>query len=245
LTTWSFRIRSGRSTALTAEARMAETEAFRNLPEEKRARVFAAAAAEFASRGYEAASMNALVGQAAISKGSLFVYFPTKLDLFDTVVTRAVKLAKDRLREVRDDTAFLNLAERLAGVLRAGFRFVDDHPHLARIYFRLLQGETTPFRAKRLQVLHRQSLDYLHDLLADARARGEVRGDLDLRQASFLIHGLLQQLLRAYDLPHVDSGLGLHHCGGANRETWIATTTQLITDGVVPRGRTAHRRART
>ncbi len=213
---------------------MAETEAFRNLPEDKRARVFAAAAAEFAARGYEGASMNVLVGQAAISKGSLFVYFPTKLDVFDMVVTRAVKLAKDRLREARDGTATLPLAERLAGVLRAGIRFIDDHPQLARIYFRLLQGETTPFKAKRLQVLHRQSLAFLHDLLAEAQARGEVRQDLDLRQTSFLVHGLLQQVLRAYDLPHVDSGLGLHRASGVERESWIAAATALISRGVVP-----------
>lgn len=223
---------------------MAETDAFRNLPEEKRTRVLAAAAAEFAARGYESASMNALVGQAEISKGSLFVYFPTKLDLFDTVVKRAMKLAKDRLREARDVTAGATLDERLAAVLRAGIRFVDDHPHLARIYFRLLQGETTPFKAQRLQALHRQSLGFLHDLLADARARGEVRADLDLRQASFLVHGLLQQVLRAYDLPHADSGLGLHHVQGAQREAWIATTTSLIAEGVAPRGHTAGNRNR-
>ncbi len=218
---------------------MAETDAFRNLPEEKRARVFAAAAAEFSARGYESASMNALVGQAAISKGSLFVYFPTKLDLFDTVVTQAARLAKDRLREARDGTADRPLADRLAGVLRAGFRFIDDHPHLARIYFRLLQGESTPFKAKRLQVLHRQSLEFLHELLADAQARGEVRDDVDLRRTSFLVHGLLQQLLRAYDLPHVDSGLGLHRASGAEREAWIVTATALIAGGVMPARRTA------
>ena len=211
---------------------MAETEAFRNLPEEKRERVFRAAVAEFAERGYGEASMNALVREAGISKGSLFQYFRTKLDLFDTVVDLATRRAKSRLREARDGTAGRPLEERLAAVVRAGFGFVGAHPHLARIYFRLLHGDRAPFGAARLQALHRRSMDFLHDLLVEARVRGEVRPDADLRRAAFLIHGVMQQLLHAYYTEHVDSGLGLYRGEPEEIERWIGSATALIARGL-------------
>ncbi len=44
---------------------------FRQLPPDKRERVLDAALAEFADQGYQAASLNRLVAQAGIAKGSL------------------------------------------------------------------------------------------------------------------------------------------------------------------------------
>ncbi len=211
---------------------MVETEAFRNLPDHKRERVLRAAAAEFADRGYGEASMNTLVREAGISKGSLYQYFKTKLDLYDRIVAAATGLAKGLLRDARDSSRDQPLPARLTTVLRTGFRFIDDHPHLARIYFRLLGGDAAPFKAARLQSLHRQSREFVHDLLAEARERGEVRADIDLPRAAYLVHGLLQQMLAAYDTRHVDSGLGLYHGDTAEVERWVATATTLVTTGL-------------
>nr|MBC8322798.1 TetR/AcrR family transcriptional regulator [Candidatus Neomarinimicrobiota bacterium] len=51
---------------------------FEKLPEEKKARIMNASISEFAEKDYETASMNTVVNQAGISKGSLFNYFKTK-----------------------------------------------------------------------------------------------------------------------------------------------------------------------
>jgi AcrR family transcriptional regulator len=211
---------------------MAETDAFRNLADDKRERVLRAAAAEFADRSYNEASMNSLVREAGISKGSLFQYFKTKLDLFDRIVAAATGLAKSRLRDARDTTRGRPLAARLVAVMQTGFHFIDEHPHQARIYFRLLHGDDTPFKAARLQALHRQSLDFLHELLDEARQAGEIRRDVDLHQAAFLIHGIMQQLLTAYDTRHVDCGLGLYRAPARDVEAWITSATALITQGL-------------
>jgi AcrR family transcriptional regulator len=218
---------------------MAETELFKNLPAEKRERVFGAAAEEFAANGYGRASMNALVRAAGISKGSLFQYFGTKQGLFDSVVTMATRLAKERLRRTRDETGEQPLRDRLAAVMRAGFGFVDAHPHLARIYFRLLQGRGAPFGAARLQALHRRSVDFIHDLLVDARSRGEVGSGIDLRRAAFVINGILQQQLLAYTTEHVDCGLGLYRGDQQEVEAWIETALSLVVGGLTRRGEEA------
>lgn len=57
-------------------------ETFFNLPDGKRARIVRAALREFASSGYEKTTLDAIVQEAAISKGGLYEYISSKDDLF-------------------------------------------------------------------------------------------------------------------------------------------------------------------
>lgn len=212
---------------------MSGTDAFSRLPEEKRERIIRAAVREFSEHGYQNASMNSVVREAGISKGSLFHYFRTKFDLFDSIVEQAMGLAKERLRVTRDDTRTLSLSRRLEQVIRAGFSFIDDHPYLARIYFRVLRSGKAPFGAERIRNLHLQSIKYLHTLLEDTAARNELNPELDTMKAAFLIHGMMHHLLHAYYTEHSDLGLGLYHGSGEEIESWIRTATDLLTNGMI------------
>ena len=70
---------------------------FQNLEEPKQHAILAAAAEEFAERGFGAASFNRIIRRAGISKGAMYYYFADKDDLFRTVL----EVATERwLREV-------------------------------------------------------------------------------------------------------------------------------------------------
>ncbi len=62
---------------------------FEKLAPEKRERLFDVAAQEFASRGFEQASLNHILEQAQMGKGSAYYYFEDKADLFCTVIEHA------------------------------------------------------------------------------------------------------------------------------------------------------------
>jgi len=62
------------------------TQTFLNLPEDKRERIFQAAANEFAQRNVEAAKLSNIVETAKISRGSIYQYFSGKDDLYIYVV---------------------------------------------------------------------------------------------------------------------------------------------------------------
>ncbi len=66
------------------------TDTWTNLDPERRLRIERAAAAEFASCGFTAASLNVIASEAKIAKGSLFQYFENKLDLWATITGDAV-----------------------------------------------------------------------------------------------------------------------------------------------------------
>jgi AcrR family transcriptional regulator len=59
---------------------------FEKLPPAKRDRILEVAAVEFASRGFEPASLNRIIEAAGISKGAAYYYFDDKADLFAAVV---------------------------------------------------------------------------------------------------------------------------------------------------------------
>jgi AcrR family transcriptional regulator len=55
---------------------------FFNLPADKRALIRDVAISEFARYSYDAASINRMVAEAGIAKGSFYQYFEDKRDLF-------------------------------------------------------------------------------------------------------------------------------------------------------------------
>lgn len=72
--------------------------------EERRARTRAvllrAAAAAFAERGYEGASVDAIAAAEGLSKGAVYAHFPSKLDLYLDVVHNLLEQAEWRLERV-------------------------------------------------------------------------------------------------------------------------------------------------
>jgi AcrR family transcriptional regulator len=64
---------------------------FARMPEDKRERLLTSAAQEFATYGYEGASLNRILEAAQIGKSSAYYYFEDKADLFCTVAASCVE----------------------------------------------------------------------------------------------------------------------------------------------------------
>ncbi len=67
---------------------------FSKLPIEKRERLLEAAAKEFATHGFEDASVNRILETVQMSKGAAYYYFEDKVDLFFTVIQYCIERMK-------------------------------------------------------------------------------------------------------------------------------------------------------
>jgi len=210
----------------------AGTQAFQSLQAEKRDRVLQAALQEFAANGYRNASMNSIVKKAGISKGSLFWYFRSKDFLFDALVDSAVVQVKDSIRRVRTETSGMLFFRRLEMFIKAGIRFIDDHPLLARIYFHLLQSGEAPFGSEKLSQLRSLGAGFFSDLMEEGMRAGELRGDIRVDHAAFLMNSMLEALLRAYYTEFLADGLGLYKADPTGIQEWIETATDLLSSGM-------------
>ena len=91
---------------------------FYNLPEEKRERLLSAARAEFARVPYEDASVNRIIRAAGIPRGSFYMYFTDKEELFRYLMDRYSAMLADWMGEQLDQSG---------GDLFAAFLALFDH----------------------------------------------------------------------------------------------------------------------
>jgi len=180
------------------------TRMFLNLDAEKQQRIVDAAVEEFAGKGFARASMNVVVEQAGISKGSIFKYFQSKSGLFAFVYRIALNRVKDYLRAVRDESADTPFFQRLEKVMRAGIEFIRRHPGLARIYYHIRLTGDAPASKEILLELQRESLRFLQALIEEAVERGEVRRDIDPQTAAFMLDCIMDRFLQAHYFQFLD-----------------------------------------
>ena len=206
---------------------ISNTNKFEQLPEEKQARIVNASISEFAEKDYETASMNTVVNQAGISKGSLFNYFKTKSVLYDHIYQLALGEVKLYLRDVRDETIDLSFENRLSKVVDSGVLFITEHPRLALIYFRLVYSGDSPNRKKIVNELQDMSDDYLGNIIQDAMDRNELNPNLDKSQSVFFLDAVLNRFLKEYHLV-----MNQRSQNTFDKEEWVKGITKLFTKGL-------------
>jgi AcrR family transcriptional regulator len=89
---------------------------FARMPEDKRERLLTSAAQEFATYGYEGASLNRILEVAHIGKSSAYYYFADKADLFATVSAWCVDrlqlaLPEEVIAELTTDTFWATITK--------------------------------------------------------------------------------------------------------------------------------------
>lgn len=182
---------------------------FERLEEEKRERIMSAAAEEFASHGFHKASVNRMVGQLGIAKGSLFKYFGTKQGLFEYLFKRALSRIKAPLKDVRTRTEGMDFFVRLRAVSLAVGDFVAAHPRAYRIYLKMLFQEDFPMRDTVLRAVRDEFADFLGPIVQRAQEAGELRPDLPTEAVIFHVQTIIDRLLQAALVPGMDGGLNL------------------------------------
>ena len=117
------------------------TKTYHNLPEAKRMQIEKAAIAEFAANPLQSASINAIVNQAGIAKGSFYQYFENIEDLHGHIMSIISKKKVEVITSLPLDSVSLDTFRYLRRVLQAAVEFQIRHPDLASIErFQLLNS---------------------------------------------------------------------------------------------------------
>jgi AcrR family transcriptional regulator len=153
---------------------------FANLDPAKQARLFEAAADEFSDKGYEGASLNRIIDQAGMSKGSLYYYFEDKSDLYAAVVEKATVRILSMVGGFRiEDLSAETFWPSFEGMIRRSVDLIGSNEwfvRLARSFFRLRE-RGSPRSTRRI-------FDWMAHWTSAALTRGReigvVRTDLPL-----------------------------------------------------------------
>lgn len=174
----------------------ASTPLFDRLPEPKRRLVLDTAAAEFARQGFAAAKVDLIAAGAGISVGSLYQYFGTKENCFLAVLEDGLAELQGRLDEVLVRHA--DPWDRIEALVRLIPGHSREHAAVLRLYHEVAGEAMAGLDRDFCDRFEGLSARIYAGVLAEARAAGAVRADLEEHFAAFCLDNLFMALQASF-----------------------------------------------
>ena len=145
--------------------------------EEARSRILDAANKVFAEKGYHEATMDDIAKRLGVSKGAIYLYFPSKEDLFEAMVKTAPQAFKEILYSSFGDEA---------DPVQSATQFFDKMLKLSAsnpgLSFEILsEASRNPTLKRILKQNHEEYEEVLTSFLAEGQKRRFVGDNLDIR----------------------------------------------------------------
>jgi AcrR family transcriptional regulator len=172
--------------------------------EQRRCSILQAARAVFARQGYADTVVDDIATQAGIGKGTLYLYFPSKEQIY------LAALLEEARKLDADSRAAINAArtwqDKLGAYLQVRLNYFEAHQDFLRIYMTEFRGmfmQGKPFAAE-FHHLAQAGEAQLAQIFAAAAARGEIRPvdpELAALTVADITRGLLERQLRHWGRP--------------------------------------------
>ena len=151
----------------------------------RQSEILAAARSVFARKGFEAALVDDIAAEAGIAKGTVYLYFKSKAEIYSAALQEDLEelAAIKRERVARAG----GLREKLLALFVATIEFCDERRDFFRIYL-LETGKPacSPLHAKEIAAHKASQFRIVVDLLAECARNGEIR-PLPAERAATLI----------------------------------------------------------
>ncbi|HEX2026012.1 MAG TPA: TetR/AcrR family transcriptional regulator [Actinomycetota bacterium] len=150
---------------------------------ERRKQLLEVARKVFGRRGYHTVTMDAVAREAGVTKPILYDHFPSKRELYLSLLEADLATLKERLDDALETSK--GNRERIRGSFQAYFDFVDEHAEGFRLLMQEAVGSEREFREKVFRFR-----DDVLDQVTEVIAR-ESKGNLDRREAADVALGLI------------------------------------------------------
>lgn len=155
-----------------------------------RQQILSAALKHFAEQGYAGTSVQEIVDTARVTKPTLYYHFKNKAGLYGALIGWAFE---ERYRLMQEAVARGGtLAEQLVRICAVSFEFLVKNRELMRLAFATAfagRGEV-PAEAQCFK-RGKHSFDFVHDLMKQAVARGDLRSDFDPTELAMGFVGIM------------------------------------------------------
>ena len=170
----------------------------------RRCAILQAARTVFGRQGYANTMVDDIATQAGIAKGTLYLYFPSKEEIYlAALLEEARQLDADSRAAM---SAAATWRDKLGAYVRVRLDYFEAHQDFLRIYMTEFRGmcmQERPFSAEFIHLVH-QSEAQLAQMFAAAAARGEIRQvdpELAALTVSDMTRGLMERQLRNWGRP--------------------------------------------
>jgi len=116
---------------------------FYNINPEKRKRIINIAIKEFKDSHYENASINNIIKNAGIPKGSFYQYFDGLADLYNYLIEHGSEIKQKYVNKHLDGKQITSMKEFLSVVFKAGLEYARYHPAYTRMFSLMIRDNTS------------------------------------------------------------------------------------------------------
>lgn len=143
--------------------------------DERRAQLLEAAQSVFVASGYHAAAMDEIADRAGVSKPVLYQHFPSKLELYITLVDFYIDELIEKVRQALKSTT--DNRKRVQATIAAYFDFVDSDGEAFRLLF---ENDLTsqPEVRERLERLNTECAIAIGQVIAEDTSLGKEASEL-------------------------------------------------------------------
>ncbi|GAB4344254.1 MAG: hypothetical protein Kow0099_23510 [Candidatus Abyssubacteria bacterium] len=163
-------------------------EALKRIDGRKRERIFRTAAAEFARHGYHKANINSIAQHAGIGKGSIYLYFTDKRDLYYSTFKEAVQIL-DRIFDLIEKME-LDPIEKIKKVFEESIKAFPRYRNMYKMYYDLSTSGDGKSLADLAQLLEKRSAEFFVHVLEEGIDSGSLRADLPVEHAAYVIDSI-------------------------------------------------------
>lgn len=160
--------------------------------EEKHIDILKAAIRVFSEHGFDGAKMEYIAKEAGIGKGTIYEYFQSKEQLFEEILKFSIEEYRFGLKENMDEGE--TIEGKILNCSRYAAEFLNNHMDIVQIAMQvnMLSKEI------RVQLIaeHATVLKHYTEMVKVAKAKGELRADLDEELATYCIIGTLDQFCK-------------------------------------------------
>lgn len=152
-----------------------------------------AAQSIFFEKGYNTSKMDDVAEKAELSKGTLYLYFKSKEELYFGLTLRALNDLRQRFQNVINQKA--NGLEKIKKIGEAYYNFSIEEPDFFKTIaqFEIAQLEADAVAETVSQKCHEEGQGVLHLValaLEEGIKDGSIRSDIDPMKTAFLLQGM-------------------------------------------------------
>ena len=171
------------------------TQTFTKLPEEKKKRIFTAIYEELKRAPFPEMSINQVIKNAGISRGSFYQYFDNKEDLYQFIIGRMSEEKRAIYQETQERMKE-GFFEAVEACIPGIFRWAAEHPKYYRLGY-LVTRDHSEF-IQNLLVGMESGRDWMYQLLVQEQKEGKIRDDRNLDVLIDMYLAMGNRLLELY-----------------------------------------------
>jgi len=156
------------------------------------AEILDAASKTFASKGFNGATMDEIAQAAGVAKGTLYLYFASKQDIYLKALrhglSRMLELTRERMQAAE------GIRAKIAAFVATRVSYAEDNRDFYRIYADSSNAAVPGSINKDFQRLYHGQVETFERVLREAASRGEIR-PVPVRMAAFTIYDMTRSLI--------------------------------------------------